>query len=327
MSDAADPDEWEPVAKQSGGWADPPRLTVYASLDGRINAAADRALDHPEAVEIRLAGDGHRFALVPADEPGPSAWSLTRADDSDGGDVRLRSPLQALGVDSGEVEITQSIPLTVEDGVAIADWREREALDPQEGGYDGEDDEYPHDWPTPEATVAEHDLDDKHRDVLVALDAHGGEVEQRTVTESVEWSDSTVSLAVTDLTHAGVVRKIDTGRGNVLLREGAEPTAATAAYLDGDDGGEDGTDASADDDTTTDSAATTDARADADAAVPDPDDSPSLGTVRDCAAQVDTVQELAGLLDVSTDEARFEARRADVYGDLRDAVDRPGVSD
>jgi hypothetical protein len=59
--------------------------------------------------------------------------------------------------------------------------------------------------------------------------------------------------------------------------------------------------------------------------VPDPEDVPSHETVRDCADGVDTVQELADLLDVDATEARFLARDADVYADLRDNPPRPGV--
>jgi hypothetical protein len=45
----------------------------------------------------------------------------------------------------------------------------------------------------------------------------------------------------------------------------------------------------------------------------------------DCAEQCETVQKLADLLDIETDEARFYARQADVYGDLQDRPPRPGV--
>ena len=61
--------------------------------------------------------------------------------------------------------------------------------------------------------------------------------------------------------------------------------------------------------------------------VPDPDEVPTSTTVRDCAESVDTVQELGELLDVTTGKARFLARDADVYGDLRDDVAPMGVSD
>jgi hypothetical protein len=57
-----------------------------------------------------------------------------------------------------------------------------------------------------------------------------------------------------------------------------------------------------------------------DAAVPDPDDAPSLETVRDCAEQVDTLPELADLLDMTEGETRLLARQADVYGDLEEDV-------
>jgi hypothetical protein len=57
-----------------------------------------------------------------------------------------------------------------------------------------------------------------------------------------------------------------------------------------------------------------------DAAVPKPDDAPSLETVRDCAKQVDTLPELADLLDVTDGEARLLARQADVYDDLEEEV-------
>jgi hypothetical protein len=60
--------------------------------------------------------------------------------------------------------------------------------------------------------------------------------------------------------------------------------------------------------------------------IPDPEDVPSHETVRECADGVDTVQELADLLDVDVSEARFLARDADVYSDLRDNPPRPGVS-
>jgi len=62
-----------------------------------------------------------------------------------------------------------------------------------------------------------------------------------------------------------------------------------------------------------------------DAAVPDPDDSLSVATIEDCARSCETVQELADLLDVDVGKARFHARRADVYSDLQDLRDRPGV--
>ena len=59
--------------------------------------------------------------------------------------------------------------------------------------------------------------------------------------------------------------------------------------------------------------------------VPDPEDVPSHETVRDCADGVDTVQELADLLEVEPGEARFLARDADVYRELQDQPPRPGV--
>jgi hypothetical protein len=62
-----------------------------------------------------------------------------------------------------------------------------------------------------------------------------------------------------------------------------------------------------------------------DTEVPDPEDVPSHETVRDCASNVNTVQELADLLDVDTPEARFLARDADAYGNLQDRPPRPGV--
>lgn len=55
------------------------------------------------------------------------------------------------------------------------------------------------------------------------------------------------------------------------------------------------------------------------------DDSPSLATVRDCSEEVETVQDLAHLLDVSPNKARALARDANVYRDLQDKPPRPGV--
>lgn len=53
----------------------------------------------------------------------------------------------------------------------------------------------------------------------------------------------------------------------------------------------------------------------------------STETVRDCASEVETLSELADLLDVSAGRARLLARDADSLTDLRDDVRRMGVSD
>lgn len=63
----------------------------------------------------------------------------------------------------------------------------------------------------------------------------------------------------------------------------------------------------------------------ADAAVPEPDDAPSHETIRDCAASVETLSELADLLEVSRGEARLLARDASVLGNVRDDTPRMGV--
>lgn len=52
------------------------------------------------------------------------------------------------------------------------------------------------------------------------------------------------------------------------------------------------------------------------------DPSPAAQAAGDC----ETVQELADALDVSVGVARTRARKAGVYSDLQDQVDRPGVS-
>lgn len=59
--------------------------------------------------------------------------------------------------------------------------------------------------------------------------------------------------------------------------------------------------------------------------VPDPEDTHSPETVRDVAASVDTLSELADKLELSFGEARLQARQAGVLTEVRDDVNRMGV--
>jgi len=52
---------------------------------------------------------------------------------------------------------------------------------------------------------------------------------------------------------------------------------------------------------------------------------PSPETVRDCAAAVETLGELADLLEISDGEARLRAREAGVLDGIRDDIKRMGV--
>ena len=114
------------------------------------------------------------------------------------------------------------------------------------------------------------------------------------------------------------------GEGDLAVADASdlvETTTATDVRTDSSDRAMDGT--TSDADASEDEADEPDDHGGTE--VPDPEDVPSHETVRDCADGVDTVQELADLLEVEPGEARFLARDADVYRELQDQPPRPGV--
>lgn len=70
--------------------------------------------------------------------------------------------------------------------------------------------------PSPEP--AEYVLDDDARQVLKILDSFGGRATQKELRETLKFSDSKLSLILTELENVGKIRKFKRGRANVVRK-------------------------------------------------------------------------------------------------------------
>jgi hypothetical protein len=287
-----------------------PRLTVYANGSGYINSAADRRfLDGSEQVRIRVDVEQQLVALESADEDMPGTFSLSREEEF-GGNIHLTKTLSRFGIDVDDIEETHWFDLKALDGMAVADLSEISVNKQQseaESNHDAETEtedtieesteEISEEVNRPAATTLETDEERAVVDMLAAQGPLSGPAIKDEIDDAYE--------TLGNLYERGLVEK---------WRDPQDGRRKLYSLIEDDCRDENG-------------GVTKNRDAADDAAVPDPDDSHSQQTVRDCAKQVDTVQELAGLLDVSEGEARFEARQADVYGDLDDDVQPMGVSE
>lgn len=299
-----------------------PRLTVYANGDGYLNATGDRELGLPDAVVLLVDPERDRIALEPAADDDPDGYSVSRDDDSDGGDLRLVGALQELDVDVDAIPsgATTFLPLQFDEGgraIADVDPLRQKATgetDPAESQvyecsndecdrefetergrnihaskqHDGDEDDAPADAQADTETTDAPDVSGDAQQILEYLDANDGQLRQTTVVKTMDWSESKTSQLLTELEEVGAASVVSLGRENLVCLPGEEPNAVSS-------NGE--------------------------------DDSPSKDDVRTCAEEAETIQELADLLDVTVGQARMQARLVDVDDELDDEVAPMGVSD
>jgi len=116
------PDRFEKAEKEFTH-RDQPRLSVYQSEGGHINAAAVRQLwdIQPEALFIGADSETNELAFVPADRDAPDSYVFSSDDQGLGGDIRFGTTLEALGIDPDDFEETQYVELEHLDGIVVAD--------------------------------------------------------------------------------------------------------------------------------------------------------------------------------------------------------------
>jgi hypothetical protein len=288
-----------------------PTLSIYRDASGHINGRADYSWFADTDGFVRRADpDQGVLGFVPRD--GDDVRLINRDGDEYGGTVGLQKALKILGIDAEELDGTYHAELEAHDGIVVADLSDLTdtATDTRTDSSDRA-----MDGTTSDADASEVEQSQQYKcdscdyvfDTEDARDSHAAEMHGQVTTPDDEDqpSDTEIWCGVcgagpfeTTTRLAGHHNGSKHGGQTVVLDH--EPTEAELVESDeSDDHG--GTE------------------------VPDPEDVPSHETVRDCADGVDTVQELADLLDVDATEARFLARDADVYADLRDNPPRPGV--
>jgi hypothetical protein len=268
---------------------DDPLLTVYSNLNGYVNAAADyKWFDDYDWADIHTDAERDLLAIEPQPD-GEGALKLSRRHGL-GADLSFKPPLEHdLGFDTGDLDETYHVPLEWDDehGWAVAD------LSALRDGDTGDH----------EPTNGGQRGDDADTDDRWCSCGHGPTSERgirihagRTHDDDEDWEildhppeDSGDSNDEEDLSDDLVDNLEADASGNIH----DEHTVI-------DDG-------------------------DGDAAVPDPESAVSNDTVSEVAQQVETLSELADLLDTSTGEARLLARKAGVLTDVRDDMERMGV--
>lgn len=59
--------------------------------------------------------------------------------------------------------------------------------------------------------------------ILVLLEEHGGQLDQRKIADLIEWSEATVSRSLSDLEETGEVTRYRFGRGKIVVLDGVVP--------------------------------------------------------------------------------------------------------
>lgn len=350
--------EWQQVRKQSTRRGDP-QLSIYTNGDAHLNVrAVEEYFDDVDAVLLHYDPAGQRLAFEPVHDA-VDAYSLTKADS--GADIRLQTALTELGIDVDAIDETQFIPLLQEGELIVADLSDLPAVDGQdddapakaggatddevaaavddEGDTDDDDDldvdAVVEDLQNDNDPVAEKVQTNGHAEDTAEDDADDSEDVQDDAGDEAEADDPLMDqllgilsrLGHTDeFTAGGLANELDAdGRAvGAKLRKlrndddaipieqvGEDEDSGTAVYSIGRqrDRDQDGDDEDDDRD------------------VPSREDVRHISgsVVTEGAKTVASVQELANFLEVSEGRARNLAQQYDVYDELRDQVDRPGV--
>ncbi|GGO03693.1 hypothetical protein [Haloarcula pellucida] len=168
---SSETDGFEVVRKQSTRRADP-RLTVYQDGNGYLNATAiDRHFEDVDGVQVLIDQDAGRVAFRAASEVNNvDTYSLTHTDA--GADIRLRTPLRALGVDLDAIEETRYFDLEPVDGLVVADVSALLVVGDVVGNDDADTDDSKGDATTDATDEATDDVDETTPDT--ESDSDGG---------------------------------------------------------------------------------------------------------------------------------------------------------
>jgi len=345
---------------------DDPRLTIYTTLSGRINAAADsRFYEGHESVRFHVDAERGLLAIDPAGDDGD--YQLSRGDGSgSGADLACKYALRdGLGIKEDDLDDTEFCDLEWDDehGWAIADVSALvdAAKGPTESGSvetdtgdDGDSDSTEDSEGAEDAHDAADDWADADSDETAteqAGETPGPDVWAETYTSkpAVEqyvcdaFADGQHEFTVTEVAEGLDISASWTGRSFVQLVQSSAPIV----FRDVDGKGDSNMDTTYTLEPTTDLAeglgidgeSETDAAevategeevtitddGDGDAAVPDPSDVVSEERVREVAASVETLSDLAAELDISVGEARLQVRDAGIIDEIRDDQRRMGV--
>jgi hypothetical protein len=97
-------------------------MTVYSTLDGYLNAPADkRWLNDYDHVAILLNRETNQIAFEPVDEETEETYALSRSDGDAGADVSTNLAFRELGIDEGDITETVELGLEEDDGRVIVD--------------------------------------------------------------------------------------------------------------------------------------------------------------------------------------------------------------
>jgi DNA-binding transcriptional ArsR family regulator len=317
--------------------ADEPRLTIYQNRSGYINRYADETwLDDHETIIFHADPGRGLLAIEPAGSDGD--YKISRKNEDPGGDIATQYVLRdSFDIDEDDIDETAYLDLTWNDerGWAVADVSglipdesDADATDDEDRTGEESEDETPSDagpeqgitsGPSPTSASDRDsdanesgkrefpdDLTESETDVLEALDQHGplSGSDLQTVTEQTNIYDRLSELRAKGLVESQT--DPDDGRRNLYsltddpIAFGDADTQSSPTVVDDGEGG---------------------------VAVPDLDEAPSAATVRDCAEQVETLSDLANLLDMGRGKARLLARDAGVIEEIRDDQPRMGVGD
>lgn len=318
-------ERFQPVSKHRT-CSEEPTLSIYPELAGYLNAKADELLGNPEYVQIGTDAEQLQLAFIGIDTDSSYSFAFSRKN-KNGGDVSLARALRQLGIDA-DLDETQMLPLeevgdalvadvsallsggpgesqSVSDVLAEEAGRPKEEFEPSDDvdipeydspGTDSTEDSQPETEP---AVADDFTLSDNQRAIVEALDEHGSMTgpDLKTASEST----SSFYYYLRQLISEEFVKK-----------EEHPEDSRKYIYRLGDT------------DTVTDAATEADVDAQAEEHNDDSRESSiSLDAVRDCAESVDTIRELARLLDVSMAVAAKHAKQAEVYDDLEDNRPKP----
>jgi len=128
---SADLPGFQLVTKRTAASTDP-QLTIYSAGNGYLNAAVFDVLGDCPAVRAFVDVDGQQVAFQAAPEVTDHAYAIDRESDTAGGDVRLKSVLDDLGVDPDELEESYFVALErhdQRDDVLVGDVSDLHVLD------------------------------------------------------------------------------------------------------------------------------------------------------------------------------------------------------